>query len=176
MKAIEALLPLIRRARGRIVNIGSVGAHIAMPFGGVLCGCKSALGVMNDALRLELRPSGIHVCLIEPGAIRTPAVEKTLGDPERAIEALPPDGREHYAGALRAFHRQAYQRERNGSSPDVVARAIHHALTAARPRIRYPVGQDARLLAMLPRLLPDRWLDEIRIRLFGLPRETPRAR
>jgi hypothetical protein len=99
--------------------------------------------------------------------------DKTLGDPERAIQALPPEGREHYAGALRAFHRRAYQRERSGSSPDVVARAIHHALTAARPRIRYPVGQDARLLVTLPRVLPDRWLDEIRIRLFGLPRGKP---
>lgn len=130
---------------------------------------------MNDALRLELRPSGIQVCLIEPGSIRTPAIDKTLGDPERAIQALPPDGREHYADALRAFHRRAYQRERNGSSPDAVARAVHHALTAARPRIRYPVGQDAGLLVMLPRVLPDRWLDEIRIRLFGLPRTSPRA-
>ncbi|HEX3479812.1 MAG TPA: hypothetical protein VHT91_32545 [Kofleriaceae bacterium] len=117
---------------------------------------------MNDALRLEFRPSGIHVCLIEPGSIRTPAVDKTLGDVERAIQALPPDGREHYADMLRAFHRRAYQRERSGSAPKVVARAVHHALTAARPRIRYPVGQDARLLVTLPRVLPDRWLDEIR--------------
>ena len=85
----QALLPLIRKARGRIVNMGSVGGQIAMPFGGVLCGCKSALHAMNDALRLELRPWGIHVCLIEPGGIRTPAVEKTLGDIERARRCRP---------------------------------------------------------------------------------------
>lgn len=91
------------------------------------------------------------------------------------IQALPPDGREHYADALRAFHRRAYQRERGGSVPDVVARAVHHALTATRPRIRYPVGQDARLLVTLPRVLPDRWLDAIRLRLFGLPRGSPWA-
>jgi NAD(P)-dependent dehydrogenase (short-subunit alcohol dehydrogenase family) len=169
----QALLPLIRRARGRIVNMGSVGSHIAMPFGGVLCGCKSALHAINDALRLELRPSGIHVCLIEPGSIRTSAVDKTLGDVERAIQVLPPDGREHYAGMLRAFQRRAYQRERGGSPPEVVARAVHHALTAVRPRVRYPVGRDARLLVTLPRVLPDRWLDAIRIRLFGLPRGSP---
>lgn len=169
----QALLPLIRRARGRIVNIGSAGGHLAMPFGGVLCGCKSALHAMNDALRLELRPSGIHVCLIEPGAIRTPATDKTLGDVDRAIRALPPDGREHYAEMLRAFHGRAYQRERSGSPPEVVARAVHHALTAVRPHIRYPVGRDARLLVTLSRVVPDRWLDAIRIRLFGLPRGSP---
>jgi hypothetical protein len=53
-----------------------------------------------------------------------------------------------------------------------VGRSIH-ALTTARPRIRDPVGQDARLLVVLPRVLPDRWLDEIRIRLFGLVRTSP---
>ncbi|HWX08633.1 MAG TPA: SDR family NAD(P)-dependent oxidoreductase, partial [Gaiellaceae bacterium] len=74
----QAFLPLIRRARGRIVNIGSVGSHIAIPFGGALCGSKGAFTLLNDSLRLELRPYGIHVCLVEPGAIHTPAVDKTL--------------------------------------------------------------------------------------------------
>ena len=69
---IQAFLPFIRRARGRIVNMGSVGGHITIPFGGVLCGCKSAFGSLSDALRLELYPFGIHVCVIEPGAISTP--------------------------------------------------------------------------------------------------------
>lgn len=168
----QALLPLLRRAGGRIVNMGSVGGHIAMPFGGVLCGCKSALGAMNDALRLELRPFGIHVAIIEPGSINTPAVDKTLGDVEHAISALPPEGQRHYGGMLRSFHRRAYQRERDGSSPDVVAEAVHEALTARRPRSRYPVGKDARMLVTMPRLLPDRWLDQVRMRLFGIPRHA----
>ena len=150
--------------------MGSVGGHIAIPFGGVLCGCKSAFRAMNDALRLELRPFGIRVCLIEPGSIKTPAVNKTLGDVDRAIEALPPEGRTRYAAMLREFSRRAYQRELDGSPPEVVARAVEHALTSPRPRTHYPVGKDARLLVTMPRLLPDRWLDAIRIRLFGLPR------
>src|SRR5215471_8175082 len=75
----QAFLPLIRQARGRIVNMGSVGAHIAMPFGGALCASKSAFRSLNDALRLELHPFGIFVSMIEPGAIRTPAVDKMLG-------------------------------------------------------------------------------------------------
>jgi NAD(P)-dependent dehydrogenase (short-subunit alcohol dehydrogenase family) len=168
----QALLPLIRRARGRIVNMGSVGGHITMPFGGVLCGTKSAFGAMNDALRLELRPFGIHVSIIEPGAIHTPAVEKTLGDIEGTIAALPPDGQNHYASALREFNRRAYDRELHGSSPEVVADAVHHALTARRPRSRYPVGRDARLLVTMPRLLPDRVLDQLRLRIFGLTKQA----
>lgn len=166
---IQAFLPLIRRGRGRIVNMGSVGGHITIPFGGVLCGCKSAFGSLSDALRLELHPFGIHVCVIEPGAIHTPGVEKTLGDVEGALESLPPEAARRYGPMFREFVQRSYDRESNGSPPDVVARAVHHALTSRRPRTRYPVGRDARMLVTLPRVLPDRILDFIRRRLFAMP-------
>lgn len=164
----QAFLPLIRQARGRIVNISSVGAHIALPFGGVLTASKAAMGLLNDALRMELRSFGVRVCVIEPASINTPAVEKTLGDVEGVIRRLPPDGARRYGGMLRAFTKRAYATELNGSAPDVVARAVHHALTARRPRIRYTVGKGAKVLTILPRLLPDRLLDSIRNRIFGL--------
>jgi NAD(P)-dependent dehydrogenase (short-subunit alcohol dehydrogenase family) len=165
----QAFLPLIREARGRIVNMGSVGGHITMPFGGALCASKSAFGSLNDALRLELRPSGIHVSLVEPASINTPAVDKTLGDIEAVIGALPPAGAARYGDKLREFARRAYAREKAGSPPEVVAEAVYHALTARRPRARYPVGSNARVLVTLPRLLSDRLLDRVRLRLFGLP-------
>jgi NAD(P)-dependent dehydrogenase (short-subunit alcohol dehydrogenase family) len=167
----QAFLPLIRRARGRIVNVGSVGSHIALPFGGALCGSKAAFTLLNDSLRLELRAYGIHVCLIEPGAISTPAVDKTLGDVEAIIRALPPEGAARYASKLREFTRRGHERETNGSPPQVVAEVIHHALTARRPRIRYPVGVDAKKLANLPRFLPDRVLDQLRLLALGMPTE-----
>jgi len=166
----QAFLPLIRQARGRIVNMGSVGARLTMPFGGVVCAAKSAFGAMTDALRLELHPFGIHVCLIEPAAIRTPAVDKTLGDVDRTIAELPPEGAARYAQMLREFDRRAYESEQQGSPPDDVARVVHRALTARRPRARYLVGEHSRFLSTLPRLLPDRLLDQVRYRLFGLPR------
>jgi NAD(P)-dependent dehydrogenase (short-subunit alcohol dehydrogenase family) len=165
----QAFLPLIRRARGRIVNIGSVGSHLAVPFGGALCGSKGAFSLLSDALRLELRASGIHVCLIEPGAIHTPAVDKTLGDAEAVLRELPPEGIARYGNELREFMRRGHVRESNGSPPEVVADAVYHALTARRPRVRYPVGADARKLVTLPRFLPDRLLDQLRLRTLGLP-------
>jgi NAD(P)-dependent dehydrogenase (short-subunit alcohol dehydrogenase family) len=166
---IQAFLPMIRDARGRIVNISSVGAHIAIPFGGLLSASKSAFGSLSDALRLELRPFGIRVCVIEPGAIATPAVDKTLGDVEGVIARLPPEASSRYGQMLRNFNKRAYAREKNGSPPAVVAKAIHHALTASAPKIRYVVGKDARPLAILPRLLSDSLLDALRARIFSLP-------
>lgn len=167
----QAFLPFIRRARGRIVNIGSVGSRIALPFGGALCGSKGALTLLNDALRLELRPFGIYVSLVEPAAIHTPAVDKTLGDAEAIIRAMPPEGAARYGAALREFVRRSHARETNGSPPEVVAQVVHHALTARRPRVRYTVGVGARLLATLPRILPDRALDHVRLRMLGLSTE-----
>jgi len=165
----QAFLPLLRRRGGRIVNISSVGAHIAIPFGGALNASKSAFGMLSDSLRLELHPFGIRVSTVEPGAIATPAVEKTLGNVDGVIDSLPEQGRAQYATMLRKLTRIGYEREMKGTTPDPVARVVWHALTAKRPRIRYRVGRDAGLLATLSRILPDRVLDAIRFRLLGLP-------
>ena len=165
----QAFLPLIRKAHGRIVNITSIGAHIAIPFGGLLNASKSGFGLLSDALRLELHPFGIHVSAVEPGSIKTPAVDKTLGDIEGVVSNLPPPGVTQYGSMLRKFARIAYAQEMDGSPPDVVAHAVHHALTAHHPRIRYRVGKHARLLGTLPRILSDWLLDAIRFRLAGLP-------
>ena len=167
----QAFLPLLRTARGRIVNISSVGAHIAIPFGGLINATKSAFGILSDTLRLELHPFGIHVSVVEPGAIKTPAVEKTLGNVEAVIRSLPPKGAAQYGNMLRDFVRRGYEREMNGSSPDVVAQAVQHALTARRPRTRYRVGRHATLLTTLAAFLPDRLLDTIRFHITGMPSE-----
>jgi NAD(P)-dependent dehydrogenase (short-subunit alcohol dehydrogenase family) len=134
----------------------------------VLCATKAAFTSFNDALRLKLHSSGIRVCLIEPGSINTPAVEKTLGGVADAIAAWPPGAAERYGGMFRNFTRRAVARESAGSRPEVVAPAIHHALTSGRPKACYPVGKDARLLVTLPRVLPTSLLDALRRRLFGL--------
>jgi NAD(P)-dependent dehydrogenase (short-subunit alcohol dehydrogenase family) len=165
----QAFLPLIRKTHGRIVNITSIGAHIAIPFGGLLNASKSAFGLLSDTLRLEMHPFGIHVSTVEPGAIKTPAVGKTLGDIERVIGNLPPTGAAQYGKMLEKFARIAYSREMNGSPPEVVAKAVNHALTSRRPRIRYTVGKHAKLLGTLPRILSDWLLDAIRFRIAGLP-------
>lgn len=165
----QSFLPLLRLGKGRIVNIGSVGGRITMPFGGALCASKSAFASLTDALRMELHPWGLHVCLIEPAGISTPAVDKLMTDNENFIEKLPQKGAQRYADFFRTFTVRAVARERKGSSPDVVATAVLKALTASKPKVRYPVGNDSEILIMLPKLITERLLDQFRFRLFGLP-------
>ena len=174
----QALARLLRKNRGRIVNITSVGVNLAIPFGGLLNASKSAFGMLSDTLRLEMHPFGVRVSAVEPGAIATPAVDKTLGNIEKVIAMLPAEAQAQYGSMLRTFARQAYTREKSGSSPDVVAWAVHHALTSSRPRIRYRVGKHAKLLASLPKVLPESLLDILRLKMFGLsaPSDAPESK
>ena len=165
----QAFLPLLRETRGRIVNICSVGDRIAIPFGGTLNGSKSAFAMMSESLRLELRPWGMHVVIIDPGAITTPAVDKTLGDPEGMLRRMSPDAERLYGKFFRGFIERAGERERNGSPPDVVAEAVLSALCDAHPHRRYVVGKGARVLATLPKVLPAPLLDRVRMKIFGMP-------
>ena len=165
----QAFLPLLRETRGRVVNICSVGDRIAIPFGSSLNGSKAAFAMMSEALRLELRPWGMHVVIIDPGAITTPAVDKTLGDPDAMLSRMPPDAERLYGKFFRSFIARAGKRERNGSPPDIVASAVLAAVRDAHPRRRYVVGKGARTLATLPRVLPAPLLDRLRMKIFGLP-------
>jgi NAD(P)-dependent dehydrogenase (short-subunit alcohol dehydrogenase family) len=123
---------------------------------------------VNDALRMELHPWGIHVVLIEGGSISTRAVDKLEAVAEATIEKLPAAGRALYADAYRTAVARAVARTRAGSPPEVVAEAVLRALTEPTPKTRYPVGADARVLIALSGVLPDRLLDRLRFRVFGL--------
>jgi NAD(P)-dependent dehydrogenase (short-subunit alcohol dehydrogenase family) len=114
---IQAFLPLIRAARGRIITVGSVGGKITIPFGGPLCSSKYAIESINDALRMELRPWGIHVVLVAPGSIHTPAVEKLVVDSEAMVNTFSPEGSARYAAAYRAFVQAFLELEEEGWVP-----------------------------------------------------------
>jgi NAD(P)-dependent dehydrogenase (short-subunit alcohol dehydrogenase family) len=114
-----------------------------------------------DSLRLELRPQGVHVALVEPGSIATEIWRK--GDETQdAIEAeLEPELRERYRKGLDGARKATQRAARNASAPEKVAGVIEHALTARRPRARYVVGPDARVQALaahLPASVTDRLL------------------
>jgi NAD(P)-dependent dehydrogenase (short-subunit alcohol dehydrogenase family) len=165
---IQAFLGSLRKSRGRVVNITTVGVNLALPFGGLLNASKSAFAKISDTLRLEMRLFGVRVSAIEPGAIATPAVDKTLGDLEQVLRNLPPEAVALYGAMIRDMGRRGYEMEKNGIAPDVVAAAVHQALTANRPRIRYRVGKHAKLLSTLPKILPERVMDALLLRMFGI--------
>jgi NAD(P)-dependent dehydrogenase (short-subunit alcohol dehydrogenase family) len=162
-RVLQAFLPALRRASGRIVLMGSVGGRSALPFLGAYAMSKFALEAMADSLRLELQPWGMHVTVVEPGTIATPMWTK----PQRAVDEFPAEAAERYGARLDKFRRLAAKRSSNGVPPLEVAKAVEHALTADPPRARYLVGRDAKLRARVQKL-PVRLRDRALVRvLFG---------
>lgn len=164
----QAALPALRRARGRIVNMTSIGGRLASPFLGPYSASKYALEAITDSLRLELRPFGIEVAAVEPGAVATPIWGKGRAEAEQAMANMPAQATQLYRGGIEALPKLIAQAERSGVAPLVVARAVGHALTASRPRTRYVVGRDAKVRLLLTRLLPTRVMDRIVVRAMGI--------
>ena len=161
----RAFLPLLRRAHGRIVFMSSVAGRSSLPIMGAYGASKHALEAMADALRLELRPWGITVSLVEPGVIATEIWERSVGAAQTRLERADPAALERYQRIIDGVRRRA-QRGRSGLPPDEVARAVARALSARRPRARYVVGRDARLRILLETLLPTRLRDRIVARVL----------
>ncbi len=164
LRVLQAFLPALRSARGRVVIVGSVAGKSALPFLGAYAMSKFALEAMADSLRVELQPWGMHVAIVEPGTIATAIWTKR----QRVAEDLPPSAGELYGARLAKLRTLAAERSsRHGVPAETVAAAIEHALTAGKPRTRYVVGPDAKRRARLQHL-PDRLRDRMLTRfLFG---------
>jgi NAD(P)-dependent dehydrogenase (short-subunit alcohol dehydrogenase family) len=163
----QALLPRLRAARGRIVLVSSVSGRVGTPFTGAYNASKFAIEAIGDALRVELRPWGIAVSLIEPGAIDTAIWRDALETADRVEGAMAPAHRALYRTQIDGLRRAVRRTQRQAGPPDGVAAAIHHALTAPRPRARYVVGPDAWVQLALRTLLPTRGFDAAIARLTG---------
>jgi NAD(P)-dependent dehydrogenase (short-subunit alcohol dehydrogenase family) len=156
----QALLPQLRRSRGRIVFVGSIAGRSALPFLGAYAASKHALEAITDALRLELRPFGVDVSIVEPGTIKTPIWARSAELAASLADSAPTALRELYGERTAAFGRAARERGANGASADEVARVVEETLTSERPRTRRLVGRDAKLRAGFE-LLPDRVRDSV---------------
>jgi hypothetical protein len=151
-RVTRACFPLLFETRGRIVNISSTGGLIAMPFVGAYSASKFAVEALSDSLRRELAPFGMHVSLVQPGAVRTPIWDKTDPDDPSLDGSI-------FAERARGFGRMMVRRARGGGlEPERLARAVAGVLDARRPRPRYLVT-EANLMTRLLAALPDGTLD-----------------
>ena len=156
----QALLPHLRRGPGRIVNVGSIAGRSALPFLGAYAASKHALEAVTDSLRVELRPFGIEVAIVEPGTIAT-QIWQTAAETSRGVAAdLPAETLALYAERTAAFREAAAAAARRAEQAEKVAKIVEHALTARRPKTRYRVGRDAARRAWVERL-PDRLRDRV---------------
>lgn len=157
----QAMLASIRRARGRVVFVSSIGGRMALPFGGPYHAAKFGIEAVADCLRQELRPWRIAVSVIEPGSIDTPIWERGERIADEIAQRSPSPRQELYGETIERFRGAVRRTAERGIPPERVAAAICHALSASHPRTRYLVGIDARGQALATRLLPDRVMDTV---------------
>ena len=164
----QALLPALRRARGRVVNISSIGGLVAVPLLGAYNMSKFGLEAFSDVLRRELRPQGVDVIAIEPGGIKTPIWRKGGEVAEEILSGMTAEGEQLYGPMVAAVRKESANIDQvRGLPPRAVAEVIGTALTADRPRARYLVGKDAKARALVARVLPDRVMDRLIGRALG---------
>ncbi|MCB0065147.1 MAG: SDR family NAD(P)-dependent oxidoreductase [Caldilineaceae bacterium] len=163
----QAFLPLLRQAKGRVINISSMAGRIAGPLTGPYHASKFALEALTDSLRCELAPWGVEVVSIQPGVIATPIWETSLARAEAIIGAMPPLAHRLYGEQMARQMQRARQNNARGTPPLRVAETVAKALIAKRPRTRYCVGLDAHLVVNIIARLPDRWRDWLLLRWGG---------
>jgi NAD(P)-dependent dehydrogenase (short-subunit alcohol dehydrogenase family) len=154
IRLIQAFLPALRRARGRIVNVTSGITKVSQPLVGLYAASKAALDQVSLSLRLELAPSEIAVILVDPGLMRSRMTEAGVAASEAAIAGWSRSAIERYGAISRASAARVAASLSGAKEPERVAAAIAQAVSDPRPRDRYLVGVDARAADWLDRLLP----------------------
>jgi NAD(P)-dependent dehydrogenase (short-subunit alcohol dehydrogenase family) len=171
----QAALPLLReytakhgKGSARVVNMSSIAGKIAQPILGPYSASKFALESVSDSLRLELRPQGIQVCLVNPGAIDTPIWKKG----EQSEAAIPQDhpARQLYGSMIDNVTNKAKDAGKSASPPLLVAKAVAACLTRKRPKIRSFVGLDAKTGAISRAIFSDRMFDGFLGNYYSVPK------
>lgn len=163
----QAMMPLLRDARGRIVFIGSNSGRISTPMMAPYGASKFAIEALAASMRLELRPWGMKVVVVEPGAVKTAIWEKGRALADELEAVMPADAASRYGDQIAAIRKGIETQDRTGIPADRVAAVVEKALTADRPRARYQVGIDSHVSAAASRVLPDRLLDVAVAKLAG---------
>jgi NAD(P)-dependent dehydrogenase (short-subunit alcohol dehydrogenase family) len=164
----QAFLPALRRARGRVVFLSSIGGLNANPYMSPYHASKFGIEAVGDSLRQEMRQFGVEVSLVEPGSVATPIWAKGKESADAIRDRLTPEDERLYGDKVARMGKVLEKVGARGVAPEKVADAVAHALTDKRPKTRYLVGADARMTLLVRRVLPDRVRDRIVARAAGL--------
>ncbi len=166
----QAFLPLLRKAKGRIINIGSDYGKVSGPLLGPYCASKFALEALTDSLRMELQPWEIAVSIIEVGTVKTPIWNKSIERIDQIWDCLPDQAKKLYSPTLEAIKKTARKLEQNGLPAEVIAKTVSQVFIEKRPKARYIVGLEAKINILLSKIMPDRVLDRLITSYLGLPK------
>ncbi len=158
---IQALLPILRKSRGRIVNISSVGGEVALPNYGAYAGTKFAFEAASDALRREVSAQGIQVVVVQVGGVKTVMADRSGPLSLELAEKMSPEHTRLYGDLISSAVASQTAFLTRALSAEKAAIKIAKVATTARPRPRYTLGMDAAWVIPLNRILPTRVMDRV---------------
>jgi NAD(P)-dependent dehydrogenase (short-subunit alcohol dehydrogenase family) len=170
----QAFLPLIRKAKGTIVFIASIGGRVASPFMSPYNTSKFGIEALGESLRHELRPWEIDVVVVEPGSIDTEIWGKGAETMRDRVAKMTDDARRLYGRQMARFGEVITETANRGIPPEKVAKVIWKAIRSDNPKHRYLVGTDAKIGARLKGTLPDRTFSKLAGRQMKMPTDVPR--
>jgi NAD(P)-dependent dehydrogenase (short-subunit alcohol dehydrogenase family) len=164
----QTLIPKLRETRGRVVFISSVSGRVSTPLMTPYTASKYAIEAIADGLRVELRPWGIRVVLVEPGSIDTDIWRGAAQQFDDTVARMSDEHRRLYDPLLAGAGKMIRATAKRAAPVEKVVKAVERAVTAERPKTRYVVGADARGQLALKAVLPDRAFDAVLARMMGV--------
>lgn len=157
----QAVLPFMRQQRyGKIINMSSISGRFGFPGLSAYAASKHALEGYSESLRLELKPFGIDVILIEPGSFKT--------DIWKSIEAVPMHDQSPYESSMEAIMKELKTAEASYGNPQDVARLVSGIASVNSPQLRYPIGKGIKNTLFLKNLLPWKMIEKIVIKKLNM--------
>ena len=175
LAVINAMLPALRRARGRIVEIGAMTGRLPLPFNGPSSASKAALEAFADVYRAELKPFGVDFVLVQAGNMVTGGPAKTAAALQSVADSMTPGQRELYGQQFAAFSAALNSMQNSGTDSVTAAAKVIEAGEHQPAPIRVPLGADAEEILRLVHERSDEELDALRLRLVGLEGESSPA-
>ncbi|HHW32483.1 MAG TPA: SDR family oxidoreductase [Clostridiaceae bacterium] len=161
LRMCRKVIPIMREQKsGIIINISSVAAQFSIPFQSMYSASKGALELVTEAMRIELKPFGIKVCLVEPGDTRTSFTDNR----QTAKAALQEDSA--YGERFRKSVNAMIRDEINGPAPEGVAKVVLKLIKRKNPPIRKVVGIKYKVFVFLKRLLPSRIVEYLISKMY----------
>ncbi|MEY3989614.1 MAG: hypothetical protein RI985_695 [Chloroflexota bacterium] len=156
-----AVLPQMRARRaGKILNLSSIGGLLALPYNSAYAASKFALEGFSESLRYEMLPFGVFVSLVEPGAVQTGTLDRSLVAPRTSHPA-------YHAPRAQLMQQMQQLATDEGIDLDQLAHIIARIVATPNPALRYPVGGLARFMPFIKHMLPQRWFEAFIMRRFG---------
>lgn len=160
-RVLQQSLPRLRGHDGRVALVSSLWGKVSGPVLSAYCSSKHAIEAIADSARRETHGQDVHVIVLEPGVVRTGIVSNQIKDAKAAEERVSGSDKALYGSLYKSYAEMVTKNSTGGLSPDEAAERMEKAVFARKPKARYCIGNDARAITLLARLLPDSGMDKL---------------